>query len=1060
MEGWFKTSVGDTEALFGYGPAGSTDQTFYVYIEPNEVFVDGWNNSPTWTTSASLEDGSWHYLALTYNGAGSATLYIDGHSMGTQSTSSYNTTVTAGGFLVGNRNDNQLPFNGDIEDVAFYPYALSGTQVANHFAATGITAPGAPTAVSTTAGTNSATVSWSASNPGTVPGGESGLTGYAVEAYSGGVAKSSVAVDPTTTSATLVGLPTGTYTFEVTAYDLYGTSTSAASSSLSISSGVSSTYSSVIEGDSPSLFYRLDDSSGSAIAADSSGSGVPLELNTVSDFLGAPGAIPTDNDTALSLNGVSSDGGSTNSATGLVTGNGARTMEGWFKTSVGDTEALFGYGPAGSTDQTFYVYIEPNEVFVDGWNNSPTWTTSASLEDGSWHYLALTYNGAGSATLYIDGHSMGTQSTSSYNTTVTAGGFLVGNRNDNQLPFNGDIEDVAFYPYALSGTQVANHFAATGITAPGTPTLQGETIGGPNPSELSDPQPSTALGSGLSVNSVTGELDYQATDDSIPGRGEELDLNRTYSSLESSNLGPFGYGWTNSYDMSINSDPYYGASVMDVHQENGSVVYFQENSAGDWVAATRVEASLQKEGGDWVFTRDSGESFTFNSGGQLISESDPNLYTTSLSYNGSGQLTEVTDPEGRSLSFSYGTNGLVSEVSDPGSRTITYLYDGNDNLTSVTDIGGGITTFSYNSEHLLTSLDNSLGGTTTLSYDTARRVVYAHDPMSRVTTWARYTVVSASGPPGTTIVTDPLGTLTKDVIAGGELASQTVAYGTPQASTTTYAYDVTTDGTTDLTTPTGATTDSYDAEGDIISSLDPAGNASDSTYNPYKEVVTSQSPAQAAASVETSNSYDSKGNLDSTTTPVSAGTTTITYTHGDTYPEDVTSMKDADGNTWNYTFDTYGYETSVTDPLGNVTTYTYNDLGEKTSMVSPRGNVIGGDPSDFTTSYLYDAYGNLTKTIDPTGDTTTATYDDLGNKLTSTDALTKTTTYSYDADQESVSTTDPDGDIASSTYDPDGNQMTSTDAKGETTNYTTAATNFSRSPIPTNKAAKSMPVMI
>ena len=181
--------------------------------------MDGWNNSPTWTTSASLEDGSWHYLALTYNGAGSATLYIDGHSMGTQSTSSYNTTVTAGGFLVGNRNDNQLPFNGDIEDVAFYPYALSGTQVANHFAATGITAPGAPTAVSATAGTNSATVSWTASNPGRARRRE-WVTGYTVEAYSGGVAKNSIAVGPTATNATLVGLPTGTYTFEVTAYNL------------------------------------------------------------------------------------------------------------------------------------------------------------------------------------------------------------------------------------------------------------------------------------------------------------------------------------------------------------------------------------------------------------------------------------------------------------------------------------------------------------------------------------------------------------------------------------------------------------------------------------------------------------------------------------------------------------------------------------------------------------------------------------------------------------------------------------------------------------------------
>jgi RHS repeat-associated protein len=592
------------------------------------------------------------------------------------------------------------------------------------------------------------------------------------------------------------------------------------------------------------------------------------------------------------------------------------------------------------------------------------------------------------------------------------------------------------------------------LVAAGGPTKPKETAGGSNPSEPNDPQPtlssSDVRGTGVSVDAATGELDVNVEDFSVPGRGEALDLTRTYSSTVASQAtspGAFGYGWTGSYSMEAVPDPTYGPSVMDVVQENGSVTQFVETATSSWVPPARVQATLGQEGnGDWLFTRGATDMFTFDPSGQLISESDLNGYTTTLSYNSSGQLTTVTGPAGRTLAFTYGPDGLVSEVTDPVGRTTTYAYDANDDLTSVTDVGLGVTTYAYNSAHQLTSVTDPLGSATTDQYDSAGQVTSQTGPMGRTTTWSY--ALGADGS-GTVAITGPMGYVTQEQLADGEPTSVTDAYGTPYAATTTYGYFPGTDGTKSVTDADGKTTAyTYDANGNLISETDPLGNISTWAYNSLNEVTSSQTPLQAAAGVKTAYAYDADGNLLSVSTPLpgSSGTSrTTTYTYGTgcstsgaggCYPGDVQLEIGPDGGTTAYTYDAYGDETSVTGPLGNETTYTYNKIGERTSMVAPLGNVSGGTPANYTTTYTYDAYGDLVSTTDPAGHVSSATYDDIGDELTSTDALGNPTSYTYDADGELTKTTEPDATTTTSTYDADGDKTSSTDEVGNTTNYT------------------------
>ena len=542
------------------------------------------------------------------------------------------------------------------------------------------------------------------------------------------------------------------------------------------------------------------------------------------------------------------------------------------------------------------------------------------------------------------------------------------------------------------------------------------------------------------VDAPTGNFWHTFNDLTVPGRGIPLNLTRTYNSMSAATDGPFGFGWSFPYAMSLS---FPDATHVIVNQENGSQVAFTEQSGGTYTAPPRVTATLVHNGdGSWTFVRRHKDTFSFDSSGRLAQEKDLNGYVTSLAYNGSGQVATVTDPPGRKLTFAYNGNH-ISSVTDPLGRVVTYAYDGEGNLTDVTDANGGNTHFTYNSAHRMLTMrfpnqaprvPGSTGAVVSNKYDGQGRVIEQTDQLGRTTKFA-YAGEPLGKEGGSTTITDPKGNVTVQDYQFGELLSETKGYGTSQAATWTFGYDPATLGMTSVTDPNGHTTTStFDSEGNTLTSTDALSRTTTNTYDSLNDLLTTTD----ALSVTTTMTYDARGNLLSRSRPLTgtAETQTTTYTHGDaTHPGDVTATTDPEGKTRRYTYDANGNRSSTTDPLGDKTTSTYNAIDWLLSTTSPRGNAEGANPASFTTTYAHNNFGQIAETVDPLGHKTTSQYDPDQNLIASTDADGNTTTYTYDVADERTGVHRADETTLQTTYWPDGAVKEQIDGAGHATHY-------------------------
>jgi hypothetical protein len=130
--------------------------------------------------------------------------------------------------------------------------------------------------------------------------------------------------------------------------------------------------------------------------------------------------------------------------------------------------------------------------------------STASYADSSWHFVEAVKSTTTTITLYIDGKQVGTPDSSitSSSITGTSPTFYVGiNSNGTSNPWSGYIDEVAYFAYAKTATQVLADFESKGTIS------QSSTTFGTN-------EPNTSLSNGL--------VEYWKMDDNVTGNAQTI----------------------------------------------------------------------------------------------------------------------------------------------------------------------------------------------------------------------------------------------------------------------------------------------------------------------------------------------------------------------------------------------------------------------------------------------------------------------------------------------------------------------------------------------------------
>ncbi len=225
-------------------------------------------------------------------------------------------------------------------------------------------------------------------------------------------------------------------------------------------SGGSSPYSTAVLADSPLVYYRLDESSGTT-ATDISGNG-NNGTYTSKAVLNQSGATD-DGDAAISGNGdcLIKGGGSI-----LPTGSTPRSVEIWFKTTATPSSpygsTLVAWGTESSNEMFALKVYSSTRLKLTNWTNTYYFNvpTGANTLDGKWHYVVVTFDGS-NATAYYDNQNLGTQ-TVSFNTALSSIGLVLGSQTgNNDSPYNGSLDEVAVYTKVLTPAQISAHYNAS-----------------------------------------------------------------------------------------------------------------------------------------------------------------------------------------------------------------------------------------------------------------------------------------------------------------------------------------------------------------------------------------------------------------------------------------------------------------------------------------------------------------------------------------------------------------------------------------------------------------------
>jgi RHS repeat-associated protein len=402
----------------------------------------------------------------------------------------------------------------------------------------------------------------------------------------------------------------------------------------------------VLLGDSPSLYWRLGESSGTS-AADSSA------VNHPGSYVGSPslhqsGALPTAfDDGAVGLSGAGQYLSSTYAPFANAT---SRTYEGWaYRNSSTTLDVLFSSSAAASVAPRLQLAANSNNVTFQPGGAGGTTTTWSNAWPGNaqWVHWTLVFNEpTDTLDLYINGALVSSKTNATpYN--AAPGNFAVGGVGGAGNPFDGRFDEVAVYERGLSGAEVQRHYQgyAEGYSQTVPVTFDRDST--------TAKHASAPVGPG-SVDLLTGNYALTADDVSIQGFGSDLTVSRTFNSrkpadgpggpLGPGTLSPLGPGWIPSVPIDAAGSDY---------------VKLTETGTTPQPGADAVVKVTESDGTEILFTK-VGEDY----------ETEPLYKDLTLSHSGLGYA--LKDLDGNVVTFAKPTNAAdfyPVKIDQPGSSS-------------------------------------------------------------------------------------------------------------------------------------------------------------------------------------------------------------------------------------------------------------------------------------------------------------------------------------------------------------------------------------------------------
>ncbi len=268
-----------------------------------------------------------------------------------------------------------------------------------------------------------------------------------------------------TTSAGSVG----SYTLIIS--NSYGTATSSIST-LSVLTPAAG-YATLIVGDNPLSYFRLDETNGTT-AYDYAGGNNGAYYGNVT--LGATGYSLIDTDTAAFFPGVAdSYCGDIGATTINFAGTNAEfSIEAWANGAAGQISGAAviakGTGNVGgeTASEQFAIGVNAGiyRFFVRDPKGNIAEADATTGPDGAWHHLVGVCDGkGGTVTFYVDGTAVASATPPAAGIRQSSAGVSIGAERSGVLPtydwaYKGAIDEVAIYAYPLSVAQIQAHYSA------------------------------------------------------------------------------------------------------------------------------------------------------------------------------------------------------------------------------------------------------------------------------------------------------------------------------------------------------------------------------------------------------------------------------------------------------------------------------------------------------------------------------------------------------------------------------------------------------------------------